>query len=237
VQKALDRLAGQRDQAIEAAQRAAYERDVIAAAMQQLVQQGKQPQGQPAPQAEPPKPENYTNALDYQRAVAGFEAKQAAQQTVRQAMGQFVGALQQQANANAVQAQSAAINASYSKALEGAQERFADWEDTVISSQLPVPPSLELAIKGSNDPAAVLHYLASNPQVHSSLVNLAPWQQVYEVGRIAGQMTPRPVPSKAPPPAKPVGGKTSPAAPPMDDMSPAQYKAWLQKTGQTRGLR
>jgi len=234
VQKALDRLAGQRDQALEAAQRATQERDALAAAVQRLLEQGKQA---PAAKVEPPKPEAFSNALDYQRAVARFEATQAAQGAVREGLGQFVGSVLQQANTNAAKAHETALNAKYAEALQTAPERFEDWEDTVIASDLPVPPSLELAIKGSNDPAAVLHYLATNPQVHTSLINLPPWQQALEVGRLSGQMQPRPVPSKAPPPAKPIGGKTVPAGPNPDDMSPAQWRAYLAKNGMTRGLR
>ena len=230
VQKALDRLTARAEAAERIAQEAVRQRDAVSSAVQQWMFEQQRAQ---VPQR-PPDPTKFTNKLDFDRAQAEFYAEQKAQRVV----GQFAQNVMAEAQNQAIRAQQGAIMQRYSTSIEKAPERFSDWQETVVDSQLPLPSwNLQASIAASGDPAGVLHHIATNPQVYQQLEQMQPWQQQYELGRIVGQMTPRTVPSKAPPPAKPVGGKTSPSSPPVDDMTPAQHRAWMMKTGQTRGLR
>jgi hypothetical protein len=232
VQKALDRLTARAESAERIAQEAVRQRDAITSAVQQLMQEQQRIQGAQAQR--PPDPTKFTNKLDFERAQSEFYSERKAQNVV----GQFVHNVMAEAQQQAIRAQQGAIMQRYGDAMDKAPERFSDWQETVVDSPLPLPsPMLQAAIAASSDPAGVLHHIATNPQVYQQLEQMQPWQQQYELGRIVGQMTPRAVPSKAPPPGKPVGGKTSPASPPADDMTPAQHRALMMKTGQTRGLR
>jgi hypothetical protein len=225
VQKALDRLAGQRD----TAQR---ERDQAIAIAQQLQRQLQAQQQPPPPQQQPLDPEpvrtGYTDWETFDRARAQWESRQEANRVVDARFQQFGQNIQAATLQQQWDAENYRRAAKISKAVQEAAEKIPEWGD-VIASDLPMTQPLYHAIARTDDPARVMLHLAKHPDQHMRLVNLVPEDMAYEMGKIMG-LRAAPAKSSAPPPARPVSGKASPSLEYRDDFTPAQHKAWLAKT-------
>lgn len=229
VQKALDRLTAR-------ATAAEQQRDQSNAALQEIVarfaaSQRQQPAPQPAPpQDTAPKREQFADWEQYNQALAVHAAEQASARMLTQTFQQLGHQVKIQQAVQAVQQEQFALNQKLAKALDKAPQRFKDWDDVVVGSDAPLPPSLERALKLSEDPALVAHYLGANPDAHARMLRMSPEQQLYEVGRIVASSSPTVV-SKAPRPAKPVGGNRAGVGSLEynENFTPQQHKAWLAR--------
>ena len=96
------------------------------------------------------------------------------------------------------------------------------------------PTALGEAILDAEDPAALLHFLGSNPALADELSGLSPTQMGRRIERFEAQMKAKPVKpvSTAPAPIKPLQGSTTSASvKSLEAMSPSEYKAYRSKQG------
>jgi len=97
-----------------------------------------------------------------------------------------------------------------------------------------LPTLLGEAILDADDPAALIHYLGTNPDAAAELQGLSPTALGRKVARIEAQMNPpaRPKPlSKASEPIAPIKGTANAASKALADMSQAEYEAARGKQG------
>jgi hypothetical protein len=229
VQKALDRLTAEREEARQQASAAT-------AALATLVMQNQQRQ---APRVAPPqvdqepKREKFNDWETYNRAATRYDSRQ----EVRQELGNFLRTIANEQNQQAIAQEANRLARKVMDSNAKAPERFPDWEDAVVSSDVPMPRSLAHAITLSDDPALVMHHLGIHPEEHERVNQMSPAEQLLYVGKVTAS-APQAAISKAPPPAKPIGGGKSQATPQYsDNMTPEQHRAHMVKQGLTRGLR
>lgn len=94
------------------------------------------------------------------------------------------------------------------------------------------PTPLGEAILESDDPPALIKFLADNPDVAAELEGLSPAQLGRKIGRIEAQMAAKPAPkpvSKAPQPVKPISA--SRGQPNLESMSMDEYIAARKSQG------
>lgn len=235
VQKALDRLT---ERATRAEESNAQLSSALAAVLAQLKQQPQAATPEPVKE-EAPAREKFADWESHNRALAQWEARQAATQVVKDAFGKFIGGISQEQQKQVAQRQAQSLAMKLQEATTKGAERFPDWDDKVLASDAPMSPSLTHAIALSDDPAMVMYHLGSHPQEHAKLMQMSPEQQLYQVGRIIASAQVPPSPSKAPPPAKPIGStKSTPSTQAYtDEMTPEQHRAYMRKQGADRGLR
>ena len=227
VQKALDRLTARATQAEAAAARNAEIATQALAALNQA-----KPAAQPAAETEKaPDPSQFKTWEEFNRETARYEGRQEAKRLTQSILGDFVSNIVRTAETQKAAQDQQQVRSRIAQAYAEGPTRFADWDDVVTASDMPVPPLLQQAIARSADPAAMAHYLGTNPEVHRKLVSADPMDALRAFGMIEASLkAPVAVKSKAPPPAHPVGGRAS-SSPNVyrDDFTPAQHKVWLER--------
>jgi hypothetical protein len=223
VQKALDRLTERATRAEQEAQRSSETAKQLAAALAAM--HSPQPQA-PQEQDPEPQPNQFTSWDDYTRNVAAWSGRQEARRVTHGQMLNFFSNLTEVQRQNAEVSHQAALNHRIAQATEKAPERIPDWDD-VVASDLPLTPTIHRAIARAPDPALAMHYLATHPQDHMRLVRMAPEDAAYVAGQLFAPQ--RTAISRAPPPARTVGGRSTGANAYRDDFTPAQHKAWYER--------
>jgi hypothetical protein len=225
VQKRLDYLT---ERATSAERNAAQLAEALRIVNATRQQQPQQPQPQPEPDTGP-KAEQYAKWEEFQEARSAWVAQRAARQESQGQMMQFVGSLLQANKQQAEASRQQALNNRIVESTAKAADAVPDWQD-VLDCDLVVPPVLHEAIARSDDPAMALHYLAKHPEQHRRLMQIqSPTELAFEAGRLfSGGKAPSVV-SKAPPPGKPVGARTTAPSGYRDDFTPAQHRAWYEK--------
>ena len=230
VQKALDRLAGQ-----------ASEWKNIAQTQAQIIQTLKEtlspPQATQAlqPPTEKPDPlrDNFKSWEDWQAALTRHNAAVESRQVVRAELGQFAEAmlnLQQQEMERIRQGQ---LQQNIRKAIAEGEKKIPDWKEAVVESELPMTAPIYNALASVPNADRVMHHLATHPDEHMELTRLTLPEVERRIGFIAGSLQGPPAPSKAPAPAKPVGGRATPSQLAYsEDFTPAQHKQWLARVAQ-----
>jgi hypothetical protein len=173
--------------------------------------------------SEAPKADDFTNHDDYVVAKAKFEfGKEEAARAEKQAFAD------QQAQAQA----SAAV---YLERLEDAREKYDDFDDVVMGSEVPISHVMETAIVGSEVGPDVTYWLGKHPEEARRITGLSEIDQVREIGRLEARVTaPKPRKStKAPDPIEPLKGGETPVASLADAKSFAEYRKMRQGSEKT----
>lgn len=207
VQRRIDELVREREE-----ERA--ERRRLAAILEQTVSGGKadQSQGQKEPVApKPPREEDYPDHAAYQEALLDYKVdlriaeresreRQAREAEKRQA---YLAQASQEGQRRAA------------KMMETARAKFADFDDVVLANKdLKITPvmvdAMGLEEKHGHD---VAYYLGKVPEEAARIAALPPAHQVLEIGKLAAKIETagRKKITKAPPPAKPLGGRANAA--------------------------
>jgi hypothetical protein len=160
--------------------------------------------------------EEYVSALtDYmvERKLTGIKQELAQQSTQSQTQAGWVSKINQ----------ARADYADYDAAMEDAQD-------------IPVSESMREAIQSSDLGGDIAYYLAKNPAEAERINSLSPYAAAREIGRIESyveyektQKAKKPPVSKAPAPIKPVHSSTSTATKSLEDMTPGEYSAYMNK--------
>ena len=184
-------------------------------------------------------------AAKYQTLAEAQQAKQETEQ-LRQRLAQYEEAPQksQEIDPIALATQIAEVRAfteKSNKVAEDGGKKFPDFRDklTVVLEEAgplvaPIQPGASIgrptplgeAILDSDDPAALLHYLGSHPDVASTLHGLSPIQLAKKVARIEIEMqAPKePKQSTAPKPVTPVKASSRVGNELGDELSPEEFR-------------
>lgn len=201
--------------------RARREAEARAANLEKLVldmAQGRQqsdqsqPQGQKEPVApKPPREEDYPDHAAYQEALLDYKVDlRIAERESRERQSREAEQRQaEQAQASQEGQRRAA------KMVEAARAKFADFDDVVLANKdLKITPvmvdAMGLEEKHGHD---VAYYLGKVPEEAARIAALPPAHQVLEIGKLAAKIETagRKKITKAPPPAKPLGGRANAA--------------------------
>lgn len=126
--------------------------------------------------------------------------------------------------------------------INQARTDYPDY-DTVMEDavDIPIEPAVAEAIQSSDLGGDIAYYLAKNPEEALRINSLTPMVAAREIGRIESYVeyektqAKKVVPvSKAPSPIKPVKPSSSPGTKSLEDMSVAEYTAYMNKREQER---
>ncbi len=215
--------------------RARREAEARAASLEKLVlnlAQGQQPGAQTSPQAapeqqeeQPPKESDFQDYAAFQRAQLLYEARQTIRAEMRSANERAQAGSQQAEQARQQQeSQQRAVSM-----IESGRAAFEDFDDVVMAPGVRISPAMMDAMSlDAKTGSSVAYYLGNAPEEAARIFALQPVQQIMEIGRLAEKISAsanKNKITKAPPPAKPVGGRSKAVV----DESKLSDDAWMRK--------
>lgn len=194
---------------------------------QRQPQQHTQERAAPAPQGdEEPKRESFEDYDQYSRAVARWEARQAAREEREAASKAEAERRHREAAARTVREQ----QERWEKGVKDARAEFADFEDVVDNDEIFIPEQMGRAIAESAIGPKLAYYLGKNPDEAKRIADLPAREQYAEMvllERKVRDWKPTRKASNAPEPINPLGGN---AGIPNDKPSVNDdLKTWMQK--------
>ena len=146
--------------------------------------------------ASAPRLEQFNDIEEYATARANY----AKQQQLKE--------LQQRQAAQSVTAEQQRVVSEWEKRVEDAEDKYPDFHQ-VVGELKPVTPLLAAIMEAGPD---VAHYIGKNPAEAHRISALPVVSQLREIGKLEAKLAAEPakpkVPSKAPAPISPVGGKS-----------------------------
>lgn len=167
-----------------------------------------------------PKRGDFDDPDDYVAAKAAYMGSQAfAQREARAAQAQAEAAARQL---------SVEQQAAWREAQAEARTRHKDYDAVIGNPQLQVSEGLVTMIAQSETAGDLSYAVASDPAKALQLSRMNPVDAARELGRMEALLSvPKPkTKTAAPTPLKPVRGGGGQSVPNIDDMSPAEFRAW-----------
>jgi len=203
VQKRLDELTREREEARRLAESERQERLRLLALLESKDKPKAQPDGEdPEPQKpvkDPANPEAYEAALEkWIEERSSWTARRETKTILEEANRK---AAEQQATERAREAQQV-----YASRVEKAKVKYPDYTEVAESPDVQISIPMAHAITQSEDGADIAYFLGKNPEEAKRISSLAPPLQLVELGKISARLTqptPKPV-SAAPAPGKPI---------------------------------
>lgn len=123
------------------------------------------------------------------------------------------------------------LSLSWQKRVSEATVELPDFEDVILSSEVPMTGQMQQAIMESDVGPKLAYYLATNPDEAIQISKMSPIGAIRALGRIEERLSSRPVKksTSAPEPIKPVGGRATVKKDP-GQMNDAEYAKW-RKSG------
>lgn len=176
-------------------------------------------QATPKTVANAPRMEDFTDVQEYAKAYANFEKDQALKD---------YQAKQQEAQAKAHQEK---LNQDWEGQVSKAMQKYEDW-DEVVGEIKPTTPWAVAMMRAENG-ADIAHHLGSHPTEAKTLMQLDPYSQVMEIGRLSVKLSQPPkeavkAPSSAPRPITPVQPEAKRSG---DEIRPDQPYEEYRKVG------
>ncbi len=172
-----------------------------------------------AGQGEEPREEDYDDPLEYAAAKAVHMSHVKDAERERSVVQAEVQDLDARAQTE--------INQTFAAAVDDARARYQNYDAVALNVNLPVTEAMAGVIQAVDNGPDVLYHLGSNPAEAARISTLTPQEQAFELGRMSAALTaPQPkTVTEAPPPIKPVTGR-SPAQRDPSKMSMDEYKKW-----------
>lgn len=185
-----------------------------------------QPVAQPAAGEEAPDPNKFESYTDYLRELTRYEADQAVKRT-----GMASKEAQQRMTA---QQQAEQIQQNLQSRLSSAAEKYDDFEDVVMSSDLPITQYMAEVIAESDIGGEVAYYLGKNRAEAARIAAMSPLAAARALGLIEAKLVNVPPNvSNAPPPPTPVGNRSVVSKDP-DKMSVEEWTKWRESQIKSR---
>jgi hypothetical protein len=191
--------------------------------IEELEAKGKQPAGNAGDTPQPPKEADFNGDwFAYQRALAAFDAGEAARKATQDVLKSRESEEQQQRSAREARERDAA----HIERVDAARETIADYDKVMEGMKgVQIRVGTINEIKSSEKSHLISYHFANNPDELTAFDDMTPREQAREIGRLEATLK-MPEPKKqttAPPPlSKPKGGST-----PRDQNT--QLNAWLDK--------
>ena len=224
LEKRFSELTKARKEAEDKAAKAQAEKEALEERLRQFETVSAQPKNVD-PIGEEPRAEQFTDSIEYAKALAMWSAEKALYERDLQ-----------EAERKAVEEQ-AKIAKSWSEKLEKAKPNLPDFDDLVASSSVQVPNEIRDAILESDVGPQILYELASNTEYAQKVAGMPLIKALREIGKLEARFetqetAPEPakkpvaVQSKAPAPISPIKGTGSAEiiTTDTDKLTYAQYK-------------
>jgi hypothetical protein len=229
LEKRFSELSKARDAAKQEAANERQQREALETRLRALEQQ---PQQQTVSTDEP-QPSDYSDAFEYAKDLAKFEARR------------MIDAEKQQVEqAKAAERQNEVIK-TWTDRVQKAKAELPDYDEMVGSSDVAIHDVLRDAIIDSDVGPKILYHLAENEEYAKKVAGMSLPQALKELGKLEARYSDSPEEkspavrtSKAPPPINPIRGATNAADVPISSNgeftgTPAQWRA-LRKAGKIR---
>jgi len=230
LEKRFSELSKARDAAKQEAANERQQREALEARLRALEQQ---PQQQQTVSNDEPMPENYSDAFEYAKDLAKFEARR-----------MIEAEKQQVEQAKAAERQNEVIK-TWTERVQKAKAEMPDYDQMVASSDVAIHDVLRDAIIESDVGPKILYHLAENEEYAKKVAGMPLPQALKELGKLEARYSDSPEEkspavrtSKAPPPINPIRGATNMADVPISSNgeftgTPAQWRA-LRQAGKIR---
>ena len=205
LEKRFSEITKQREAARQEAQREREAREALEARLKDL--EAKVAPQAPAKVDEEPKPDQFTDAFEYAKALAEWSAEQA-----------LLNRDKQEAERKANEERQKLIQ-SWQTKLEQAKATLPDYEEMIASSDVVVNDDIRDAILESDVGPQILYHLAENPEIAKKITGGSTRQALRELGKLEARLeakqpeTKRIEPvvarSKAPEPISPIRAANS----------------------------
>ena len=222
IEKRIGEVVKQREQAKAEAAKERAGRESAEARLREYEQKAA-PEKAADPDAEP-KPEQFTDAFEYARALAEFSAEKALKDRDRQEAEKKAATERQQTIKQ------------WTDRITAVKADLPDFEDVVASSEVAVSDQVRDAILESDVGPQVLYHLAENPEFAQKLSEMSTITALREIGKLEARFEKK-EPAKAaatkqraPAPIKPIKGGGSAMDVPInsDGVFHGSYQAWKQ---------
>ena len=230
LEKRFSELSKARDAAKQEAANERQQREALEARLRALEQQ---PQQQQTVSNDEPMPENYSDAFEYAKDLAKFEARR-----------MIEAEKQQVEQAKAAERQNEVIK-TWTERVQKAKAEMPDYDQMVASSDVAIHDVLRDAIIESDVGPKILYHLAENEEYAKKVAGMPLPQALKELGKLEARYSDSPEEkspavrtSKAPPPINPIRGATNMVDVPISSNgeftgTPAQWRA-LRQAGKIR---
>jgi len=231
LEKRFSELSKARDAAKQEAANERQQREALEARLRALEQQPQQQQQTVS--NDEPMPENYSDAFEYAKDLAKFEARR-----------MIEAEKQQVEQAKAAERQNEVIK-TWTERVQKAKAEMPDYDQMVASSDVAIHDVLRDAIIESDVGPKILYHLAENEEYAKKVAGMPLPQALKELGKLEARYSDSPEEkspavrtSKAPPPINPIRGATNMVDVPISSNgeftgTPAQWRA-LRQAGKIR---
>ena len=224
LEKRIDKIVKEREQAREDATRERQKREEIEARLKDL-ESATKPKAE-VNRDEKPRPDQFVDAFEYAEALADWSAENAVMRA------------RQEDIERKVQEERQKVIETWNSRLENVKKDLPDYDDMVASSDVVVSDQVRDAILESEVGPRILYHLAENPEIAEKISKSSLITALREIGKLEArfektepiEVKPVAVKSKAPAPISPLKGTSSEQAviTDTDKMTYAQYKAMRQ---------
>ena len=224
LEKRIDKIVKEREQAREDATRERQKREEIEARLKDL-ESATKPKTE-VNRDEKPRPDQFVDAFEYAEALADWSAENAVMRA------------RQEDIERKVQEERQKVIETWNSRLENVKKELSDYDDMVASSDVVVSDQVRDAILESEVGPRILYHLAENPEIAEKISKSSLITALREIGKLEArfektepiEVKPVAVKSKAPAPISPIKAGTSEQVivTDTDKMTYAQYKAMRQ---------
>ena len=224
LEKRIDKIVKEREQAREDATRERQKREEIEARLKDL-ESATKPKAE-VNRDEKPRPDQFVDAFEYAEALADWSAENAVMRA------------RQEDIERKVQEERQKVIETWNSRLENVKKDLPDYDDMVASSDVVVSDQVRDAILESEVGPRILYHLAENPEIAEKISKSSLITALREIGKLEArfektepiEVKPVAVKSKAPAPISPIKAGTSEQVivTDTDKMTYAQYKAMRQ---------
>ena len=224
LEKRIDKIVKEREQAREDATRERQKREEIEARLKDL-ESATKPKAE-VNRDEKPRPDQFVDAFEYAEALADWSAENAVMRA------------RQEDIERKVQEERQKVIETWNSRLENVKKDLPDYDDMVASSDVVVSDQVRDAILESEVGPRILYHLAENPEIAEKISKSSLITALREIGKLEArfektepiEVKPVAVKSKAPAPISPIKAGTSEQVivTNTDKMTYAQYKAMRQ---------
>ena len=169
---------------------------------------------QPAKDAGEPKLEDFTDIVEFQKAVA----KHASETTKKE--------LEANRTAEAQRQYAKTLSGEWAKKVEAAESRYDDFDEVV--GEIKPDSYLAVALLEADNGPDIAYHLATHKDELAVIAQLSPSGQIRAVGRLEAKLAAEPPKpqnqSSAPAPIKPVGGSSAPSTKKLSEMTQDEFE-------------
>ena len=226
VQKRLDELTKQREEAKREAEMERAEKNRILALLEER-------KAAPAPENQPAKPNR--SEYDSDDAYADAQITYAGEYAAWKVKAEFAAQqkeMQEKQQRDYIESENRKIHTRYAERAEKAKEKYSDYQSVAESPDVHISIPMAHAIAHSEQGPEIAYFLGKNPTEAERIAKLSPPVQLMELGLILGKLNKppeaKPV-SAAPAPIKPIKGSGDTAQKSPDEMSMEEYAAMRRK--------